>query len=120
MRFACWRFTDRRGRFRYFSGEGEHRRRRVGQGEEIEFFNISTLAQIDNAKNLTTIDAITWINHVDDNFERLVLFCRMFSAELYYGVGIRREEWVVFERRRVDFGIVLAVLSFTVAKSTYG
>ena len=70
MRFACWRFTDAERRptwwRSYFSGEEVNIDEGVTrQGEEIEFFNISTLAQIDNAKNLTTIDAITWINHVD-------------------------------------------------------
>ena len=52
----------------YFNGEEVNIDEGVTrQGDEIEFFNISTLAQIDNAKNLTTIDAITWINHVDDS-----------------------------------------------------
>ncbi|CAL6350029.1 unnamed protein product [Bathycoccus prasinos] len=55
----------------YFNGEEVNIDEGVTrQGDEIEFFNISTLAQIDNAKNLTTIDAITWINHVDDSRRR--------------------------------------------------
>ena len=35
------------------------------------------------------------------------------------GVGIRREEWVVFQTSPDGFCIVLAVLAFTVARSTY-
>ena len=110
MRFACWRFTDRTPPAMvesYFNGEEVNIDEGVTrQGDEIEFFNISTLAQIDNAKNLTTIDAITWINHVDDSSKASVVFIliAMFSASFIMGVRYTaRRMGGFFERRRVDF-----------------
>ena len=44
----------------------------------------------------------------------------MFSASFIMGGAVYGEKngWF-FKRRRMDFGIVLAVLAFTVARSTY-
>ncbi|CAL6357812.1 unnamed protein product [Bathycoccus prasinos] len=107
----------------YFNGEEVNIDEGVTrQGDEIEFFNISTLAQIDNAKNLTTIDAITWINHVDDSSKASVVFIliAMFSASFIMGVRYTARRMGGFSNvAGWIFGIVLAVLSFTVAKSTY-
>ena len=107
----------------YFNGEEVNIDEGVTrQGDEIKFFNISTLAQIDNAKNLTTIDAITWINHVDDSSKASVVFIliAMFSASFIMGVRYTARRMGGFSNvAGWIFGIVLAVLSFTVAKSTY-
>ena len=50
----------------YFNGEEVNIEEGVTrQGDEFKYFNISTMAQINHAVNVTTTDAIKWIDHVD-------------------------------------------------------
>lgn len=106
----------------YFNGEEVNIEEGVTrQGDEVKF-NISTMAQINHAVNVTTTDAIKWIDHVDASSKTSVVFIlvAMFSASFIMGVRYTARRMGGFSNvAGWIFGIVLAVLAFTVARSTY-
>ena len=107
----------------YFNGEEVNIEEGVTrQGDEVKYFNISTMAQINHAVNVTTTDAIKWIDHVDASSKTSVVFIlvAMFSASFIMGVRYTARRMGGFSNvAGWIFGIVLAVLAFTVARSTY-
>ena len=107
----------------YFNGEEVNIDEAVTrEGDEIEYFNISTIEQIDDAKNVTTTDALQWIDKVDSSARVSMVFIliAMFSASFIMGVRYTARRMGGFANvAGWIFGIVLAVLAFTVAKSTY-
>merc|ERR1711871_1401015 len=106
----------------YFTGEEVNIEEGVTrQGDEVKF-NISTMAQINHAVNVTTTDAIEWIHHVSTSSITSVVFIlvAMFSASIIMGVRPTARRMGGFSNvAGWIFGIVLAVLAFTVARSTY-
>ena len=52
---------------------GEYREGVTRQGDKVKF-NISTMAQINHAVNVTTTDAIEWIHHVSTSSITSVVF----------------------------------------------
>jgi len=107
----------------YFNGEEVNIEEGVTrQGDEFKYFNISSMAQINHAVNVTTTDAIKWIDHVDASSKTSVVFIlvAMFSASFIMGVRYTARRMGGFSNvAGWIFGIVLAVLAFTVARSTY-